>query len=65
MATMTSEENDVMRALSRHFLACGILLPFGAAACLSTPMSDADVESIVAAFDDFLEKNSRTDWEGR
>lgn len=65
MATMTSEENDVMRALSRHFLACGILLPFGAAACLSTPMSDADVESIVAAFDDFLEKNSRTGWEGR
>jgi len=64
LATMTPKESDVMRALSRHFLACGILLPFGAAACLSTPMSDADVESIVAVFDDFLEKNSGTGWEG-
>lgn len=61
-AVMTSEEVAIMRALSRHFLACGILLPFGAAACLSTPMSETDAENIAAVFEDFLEKNSRTDW---
>lgn len=61
-AAMTQQEAGIMRALSRHFLACGILLPFGAAACLSTPMSEADVDSILVAFDDFLEKNSHTGW---
>ena len=62
-ATMPAEEAVIMRALSRHFLASGILLPFGAAACLSTPMTDADVDTVIATFDDFLEKNSRTAWE--
>jgi hypothetical protein len=57
-AAMTTQEKAIMRALSRHFLMRGILLPFGAAASLSTPMSDADIEIIAAAFDDFLEHSS-------
>ncbi|WP_113405233.1 aspartate aminotransferase family protein [Rhizobium sp. SYY.PMSO] len=62
-ATMTPAEAVTMRALSRHFLASGILLPFGAAACLSTPMTDADVDTVIDTFDDFLEKNSHMAWE--
>lgn len=58
-AVMTAEEMARMRSLSRHFLARGILLPFGAAACLSTPMTDADIDSIVAAFADFLEQHGK------
>lgn len=61
---MTLEEKAIMRALTRHFLGQGILLPFGAAACLSTPMSDADADSIVAAFDGFLRRISRNGGEG-
>jgi glutamate-1-semialdehyde 2,1-aminomutase len=61
-AAFTPDDAMVMRALSRHFLRRGILLPFDAAACLSTPMSDADVGSILVAFDDFLEENSHIGW---
>lgn len=58
-SVMTIQEAELMRALSRHFLACGILLPFNAAACLSTPMSDRDIENIVSGFDDFLDGVNR------
>ncbi|NTJ63162.1 aspartate aminotransferase family protein [Agrobacterium rhizogenes] len=61
-AAMTSKDAEIMRALSRHFLACGIILPFDAAACLSTPMTEADIDSVLVAFDEFLEKNSHTGW---
>jgi len=61
-AAITSKDAEIMRALSRHFLACGILLPFDAAACLSTPMSEADIDSVIVTFDEFLEKNSHTGW---
>jgi len=53
-ALMTPQETATMRALSRYFLDRGILLPFGAAACLSTPMTAADIDQVVAVFDDFL-----------
>ena len=43
-----------MTRLSRHFLDCGILLPNGAAACLSTAMTKADGDAVIAAFADFL-----------
>ncbi|TGT43221.1 hypothetical protein [Mesorhizobium sp. M8A.F.Ca.ET.167.01.1.1] len=51
---MSAQEVAIMRALTRHFLAHGILLPFGAAACLSTPMTAAEMDRVVAVFDDFL-----------
>ncbi|TIQ44588.1 aspartate aminotransferase family protein [Mesorhizobium sp.] len=53
-AQMSAQEVATMRALTRHFLAHGILLPFGAAACLSTPMTAAEMDRVVAVFDDFL-----------
>ncbi|QKK27332.1 aspartate aminotransferase family protein [Rhizobium hidalgonense] len=47
-------ETELMARLSRHFLECGILLPNGAAACLSTAMTTADGNAVIAAFADFL-----------
>jgi glutamate-1-semialdehyde 2,1-aminomutase len=64
-AIMTGEESARMRALSRHFLERGIVLPFDAAASLSTPMSEGDVDSVIAAFDDFLDCQSRKGGEER
>lgn len=53
-AAMTAGDARIMRGLGRSFLGSGILLPFGAAACLSTPMGDADLDAIVDAFDHFI-----------
>ncbi|WP_018237561.1 aspartate aminotransferase family protein [Ensifer sp. BR816] len=50
-----AEETSLMRRMSRHFLETGILLPYGAAACLSTAMVDSDIDIILSAFDEFLE----------
>lgn len=54
-AYMDESETAVMKQLSRHFLDTGVLLPFGAAACLSTPMTDADLDLITSAFDTFIQ----------
>lgn len=51
----TSEQNSWMTNMTSHFRKLDILLPFGAAACLSTAMTEADLDLIVAAFGDFLE----------
>ena len=40
--------------LHHHFAANGIILPRGAAASLSTPMSEAEADQIISVFDDFL-----------
>ncbi|NEI06926.1 aminotransferase class III-fold pyridoxal phosphate-dependent enzyme [Rhizobium leguminosarum] len=53
-AYLAPEEAELMGRLSRHFLNCGILLPNGAAACLSTAMTIADGDAVIAAFADFL-----------
>jgi glutamate-1-semialdehyde 2,1-aminomutase len=53
-AYLAPEEAELMGRLSRHFLSCGILLPNGAAACLSTAMTTADGDAVVSAFADFL-----------
>lgn len=53
-AYLEREEADLMARLSRHFLDCGILLPNGAAACLSTAMTKADGDAVIAAFAEFL-----------
>ena len=53
-ARPTAEEHDRLLALTRFFRDRGILLPFGAAACLSTAMTDADVDRIAATFEAFV-----------
>ncbi len=52
-AFMSTEEAALMGRLSRHFFEHGILLPNGAAACLSTAMNDEDIDRIIACFQDF------------
>ncbi|MFQ3459894.1 aminotransferase class III-fold pyridoxal phosphate-dependent enzyme, partial [Bradyrhizobium sp. UFLA01-814] len=47
----------LMKLLTRFFADNGIILPHGAAASISTPMTRVDVELIVDAFDDFLDKH--------
>ncbi len=54
-AYLSTEEASLMRTMSRYFLEAGILLPYGAAACLSTPMVDSDIDLILGAFEEFLE----------
>ncbi len=51
--TIFDDEKTLSR-LHRHFAANGIILPRGAAASLSTPMSEADADQIISVFDDFL-----------
>ena len=43
-----------MKELTRAFTDAGIALPYGAAACLSTPMTTGDVDLVASVFDDFL-----------
>lgn len=57
-AVTTPDETNVMREMSRHFAEQGVLLPFGAAACLSTPMTKADVDMVADVFASFIEKHS-------
>ncbi|TCR80844.1 aspartate aminotransferase family protein [Rhizobium sp. BK376] len=47
-------ESAVSKALCDHFLQNGILLPNGAAACLSTAMTASDADTIVNTFATFL-----------
>lgn len=54
-AHLSAEEAWIMRTMSRYFLEAGILLPYGAAACLSTPMVHSDIDLILGVFDEFLE----------
>jgi glutamate-1-semialdehyde 2,1-aminomutase len=51
----TADEAVTMRQLSDHFLERGILLPHGAAACLSTAMTKNEVDAVVTVFADFLD----------
>ncbi|MFQ6163456.1 aspartate aminotransferase family protein [Sinorhizobium meliloti] len=53
-AHATADEAASMKAMSRFFRDEGIILPAGAAACLSTPMTDADIDKIANTFDRFL-----------
>ena len=54
---MTSDQALRMRELTRYFARNGVLLPFGAAASLSTPMGETEVDLIASLFDDFLAQN--------
>jgi len=53
-AYLDKEEAATMEHLTAFFQMRGILLPDGAAACLSTVMTQGDVEKIIHTFDDFL-----------
>ena len=53
-ATPNAAEAGVMKELTRAFTDAGIALPYGAAACLSTPMTSGDVDLVASVFDDFL-----------
>ncbi|UTY46620.1 aspartate aminotransferase family protein [Sinorhizobium fredii] len=59
-AYLSAEEASHMRRMSRHFLEAGILLPYGAAACLSTVMVESEIELILQAFDNFLDADSQS-----
>ena len=50
------ESARLMRRLGRHFLRNGILLPFAAAASLSTPCGHDEVDMIADVFSHFLEE---------
>jgi glutamate-1-semialdehyde 2,1-aminomutase len=54
----TPAANRVLRELTRHFAAHGIVLPNSAAACLSTPMTSAEIKLITEVFADFLERRA-------
>ncbi len=54
---MSPDQNLRMRELTRYFARNGVLLPFGAAASLSTPMGEKEIDLIAALFDDFLAQN--------
>lgn len=53
-AFTTPAEQAVTGALSRFFARHDIVLPNGAAACLSTPMGSTEIDLIAGAFDEFL-----------
>jgi glutamate-1-semialdehyde 2,1-aminomutase len=48
----------VLRELTRHFATHGIVLPNSAAACLSTPMTAAEMQLITDVFANFLERRA-------
>lgn len=57
-ATPTAAATHVMKELTRAFAEAGIILPYGAAACLSTPMTTDDIDLVASVFDDFLSTRS-------
>lgn len=57
-ATMTPAEATLMKALSHAYEEAGIILPYSAAACLSTPMTEQDVDGVADLFDDFIVRRS-------
>ncbi|MBZ9761749.1 aspartate aminotransferase family protein [Mesorhizobium sp. CA8] len=51
-------EAKIGHEMSRFFARNGIILPSGAAACLSTPMGEAEIDAIAGVFEAFLAKKS-------
>ncbi|WP_306469174.1 MULTISPECIES: hypothetical protein [unclassified Bradyrhizobium] len=58
----TPAGETLMKELTRFFAENGVILPYGAAASISSPMTRADAEFIVDVFAGFLE--SRQDMRG-
>lgn len=57
-AHLSAVEAKVMLELTRACATAGIVLPFGAAACLSTPMTEKEVDLVSSVFDDFLDTHA-------
>ncbi|WP_421578208.1 aspartate aminotransferase family protein [Shinella sp. M31] len=57
-AVQRPDELARMRFLCRFLRREGVLLPHDAAACLSTPMTDMDLDHVADAFDKFLTQHS-------
>jgi glutamate-1-semialdehyde 2,1-aminomutase len=57
-AAMSPAQSALMKALSRAYSEAGIILPNAAAACLSTPMTEKDINGIADVFDDFIVRRS-------
>lgn len=51
---MSASQAGVLRKLARAFAEGGIILPTAATACLSTPMTEGDIDHVAATFDQFL-----------
>lgn len=62
---MNAGEEECMRDLTRFFRERGVLLPYGAAACLSTAMTDRDIDQVTSVFEEFLTKQDARRWEAR
>ena len=62
---MNTGEEECMRNLTRFFRERGILLPYGAAACLSTAMTDNDIDQVASVFEQFLKTHDDRRWEAR
>lgn len=62
---MNAGEEECMRDLTRFFRDRGILLPYGAAACLSTAMTDRDIDQVATVFEQFLKTHDARRWEAR
>lgn len=62
---MSEGEKACMLDLTRFFRERGILLPFGAAACLSTAMTDQDIEKVASIFEQFLKTHDFSGLEAR
>ncbi|KAA0969478.1 aspartate aminotransferase family protein [Aureimonas fodinaquatilis] len=58
-AAMTAVEATVINQLTRIYASEGIIIPNGAAACLSTPMTDADIDHVGDVFADFLSSHQQ------
>lgn len=57
-ATMSPAESTLMKALSRAYSDAGIILPNAAAACLSIPMTEKEIDRVAGVFDDFIVRRS-------
>jgi glutamate-1-semialdehyde 2,1-aminomutase len=54
----TSSQSAVLKELTRFFGRHGIVLPNAAAACLSTPMEEGEVDMVCDVFALFLQEHS-------
>lgn len=59
-AYLGEADKALMERLNRHFLQAGIILPKGAAACLSTAMTPEDIAHIIETFAAFLAASACT-----
>ncbi|MEQ9245269.1 MAG: aspartate aminotransferase family protein, partial [Nitratireductor sp.] len=47
-------QKAVMKSLTRFFASNGVILPNAAAGCLSTPMTEKEIDLVIDIFDEFV-----------